>query len=70
MNTTGCLLKAETDWGDLAMVRSVVAVLRPAPRKKTSCGGTRLLEARRAGLEGARGRGGDVGKRNWHEVLR
>ena len=46
MNTTGCLVKAEMDWSGLATVRSVVAVLRPAPRKKTSCGGAGLLEAR------------------------
>ena len=63
-------MKAETDWSGLAMVRSVVAVLRPAPRKKTLCGGARLLEARQVGLEGAAGRGGGTGKRNWHKVLR
>ena len=70
MNTTGCLVKAETDWSGLATVRSVVAVLRLASRKKATCGGAGLLEARRAGQEGASGRGGEVGKRNWHKVLR
>ena len=63
---TVCLVKAETDWSGLATVRSVVAVLRLAPRKKTSCGGAGLLEARRVGLEGAAGRGGGTGKHNWH----
>ena len=38
-------MKAETDWSDLATVRSVVAVLRPAPRKKATCDGAGLLEA-------------------------
>ena len=70
MNTTVDSVKAETNWSGLATVRSVVAVLRSAPKKKTSRGGTGLLEARQAGLEGAAGRGGDVGKRNWHEVIR
>ena len=46
MNTTVCSVMAETDWSDLATVRSVVAVLQPAPRKKVTCGGARLLEAR------------------------
>ena len=62
-------MKAEMDWSSLATVRSVVAVLRSAPKKKTSRGGAGLLEARRAGLEGAVGRGGEVGKCYWHEVL-
>ena len=35
MNTMVCLVKAETDWSGLATVRSVVAVLRPAMRKKS-----------------------------------
>ena len=70
MNTTGCLVKAETDWSGLATVRSVVVVLRSAPKKKTSCGGAGLLEARRAGQEGAAGQGRGTGKRTWHEVLR
>ena len=33
-------------WNDVATVRSVVAVLRPAPKKKTSWVGAGLLEAR------------------------
>jgi len=69
-NTTVCLVKAETGESVLATARSVMAVLRPAPRKKASCGGAGLLEARLAGLEGEAGRGGGTGKRNWHEVLR
>ena len=55
MNTTVCSVKAETDWSGLATVRSVMVVLRSAPRKKASCGGAGLLEARRAGLDGAAG---------------
>ena len=48
-------MKAETGWNGVAMVRSMVAVLRPAPKKKTSWVGAGLLEERRAGLEGAAG---------------
>ena len=62
-------MKAETGWNGVATVRSMVAVLRPALKKKTPWVGAGLLEARRAGLEGAAGRGGVVGKRNWHEML-
>ena len=69
-NTTVCLVKAKTGGSVLATARSVMAVLRPAPRKKTSRGGAGLLKARRAGLEGAAGQGGAAGKRNWHAVLR
>ena len=64
-----CLVKAEIGWNNVATVRSVVAVLRPAPKKKTPWVGAGLLEARRAGLEGAAGRGGAAGKRNWHEMI-
>ena len=35
----------------LATERSVVAVLRPALRKKTACGDTGLLEAKQTGQE-------------------
>ena len=70
MNTTVDSVKAETGWNGVATVRSMVAVLRPALKKKTPWVGAGLLEARRAGLEGATGRGGEVGKCNRHEVLR
>jgi hypothetical protein len=70
MNTTVCLVKAETGWNDVATVRSVVAVLRPAPKKKTPQVGAGPLEAWRAGLEGVVGQGGAAGKHNPHEVLR
>ena len=39
-------MKAETGWNDVATVRSMVAVLRPAPKKKTPWVGARLLEER------------------------
>ena len=41
-----CLVKAETGWNGVATVRSVVAALRPAPKKKTSWVGAGLLEVR------------------------
>ena len=44
-------MKAETDWSVLATVRSVVAVLRPAPKKKTPWVGTGLLEERQGEAE-------------------
>jgi len=63
-NTTVRLVKAETGRSVLATARSVMAVLRPAPRKKASCGGAGLLEARLSGLEGEVGRGRGTGKHN------
>ena len=69
MNTTVDSVKAETGWNGVATVRSMVAVLRPAPKKKTPWVDARLLEARRASLEGAAGRGGAASKCNWHEML-
>ena len=48
-------MKAETGWNDVATVRSMVAVLRLAPKKKTPWVGAGMLEARRAGLEGVVG---------------
>jgi len=62
-------VKAETGWNGVATVRLMVTVLQPAPKKKTPWVDAGLLEERQAGLEGAAGRGGAAGKRNWHEVL-
>ena len=39
-------MKAETGWNGVATVRSVVAVLRSAPKKKTPWVGAGLLEER------------------------